>query len=88
MSIASVIKDGLRYSGIAIVGRLKSLIAFAISGPPLYYSWMWLAIAFTVFWYMAAYFVFPMLKVWLSSSSTLVRNSFLAGPIFLVGLLE
>jgi hypothetical protein len=34
-SIAAVIEDGLGYSGIAIVGRLKSLIAFVITGPPL-----------------------------------------------------
>ncbi len=35
--------------GIAIVGRLISLIAFAISGPHLYSFWMWFAIASTDF---------------------------------------
>jgi hypothetical protein len=84
----AVVKDGLGYSGIAILGRFKSLIAFAISGPPLYSFWMWLAIASTVFWYLAAYYAFSVSKVWLFSPSNLVRNSFLADPTFLVGLLE
>ncbi len=84
----AVVEDGLGYSEIAIVGRLKSLIAFAITGPPLQSFWMWLAIASTVFWYLAAYFAFPISKVWLSSPSTLVRNSFLAGPAFYASLLE
>ncbi len=81
-------QDGLEYSRIAVVGRIKPLIAFAISGSPLYYFWMWLAIASTVFWSLAACFAFSMSKVWLSSPSTLVMNSFLAGPAFLAGLLE
>ncbi len=46
--IVAVFENGLGYSGIAIVGRIKSLIAFAISGPPLYLFWMWLAIASAV----------------------------------------
>ena len=50
-SSAAVVEDGLGYSVIAIIGRLKSLIAFAISGTPLYYFWMWLAIASLVFWH-------------------------------------
>ncbi len=81
-------RRGWSWVGIIIVGSLKSLIAFAISGPPLYSIWMWLAIASTVFWYLAVYFAFPMSKVWLSSPSTLVTNSFLVGPAFLAGLLE
>ncbi len=48
-SVVAVVKDGLGYSRIAIEGRLKSLIAFMISGPPLYSFWMWLAIMSTVF---------------------------------------
>ncbi len=47
-----------------------------------------MAIASNVFWYLAVYFVFPISIFWLSSPSTLVRNSFLAGPAFLASLLE
>ena len=42
--------------------------------------------ASTDFLYLAAYFVFPMLKVWLSSPSTFVEDYFLIGPTALVGL--
>ncbi len=52
-------------------GRLSSLIAFVLISLPLYSFWMWLA------W---AYFAFPISKVWLSSPSTLVENSFFVGP--------
>ena len=74
------------YAGIVIVGRLMSLIAFAISGPPLYSFWMWFAMASTDFWYLAAYFALPMSKVWDSSPTTFVTNSFLAGAPFRAGL--
>ncbi len=40
---------GVGYAGITIVGRLMSLIAFAISGPPLFSFWVWFAIASTDF---------------------------------------
>ena len=42
--------------------------------------------ASTVFLCLAAYFAFPMLKVWLSSPRTFVTNSFLIGPTALVDL--
>ncbi len=44
--------------------------------------------ASTVFLYLAAYLAFPMLKVWLSSPSTFVTNSFSVSPAALAGLLN
>ncbi len=71
--------------GTALAGSLNSLIAFTILGPPLSPFCMWFAMASTDFWYFATYFAFPMLKVWVSSPTTLVTNYFLAGPAFVGG---
>jgi hypothetical protein len=74
------------YPGTCRVGRLSALIAFVMSAPPLYSLCMWLAMASTVFLYLAAYFAFSMSNVWPSSPSTFVTNSFLIGPSALVDL--
>jgi len=71
---------------LLLMGRLSSLIAFAMSAPPLYSLCMQLAIASTVFLYLAVYFTFQMSKVWPSSPNTFVTNSFLVGcPAALMG---
>ena len=74
------------YPGTCSVGRLRALIAFAMSAPPLYSLCMWLAMASTVFLYLAAHFALQMSKVGLSNPSTFVPNSFLIGPEALVDL--
>ncbi len=69
-----------------MLGRTKSLIAFAMSGIPLYSRCMWIAMASTDFWKFAVYFAFPTSNMWLSKPSTFEVYSFQKGPDLLVGL--